>query len=150
MSAAADSMEGACHCGAVHFTLRLRQGLAGAARCNCSICRMRGAVVLFVPTADLAVTQGADRLSEYRFNTREARHYFCAVCGIYTHHQRRADPNQYCVNVACLAGVSPFDFAALPVVDGIHHPNDSPEGRGSPMKRVGTLRYEPSVPENAP
>lgn len=137
------SQSGGCHCGAVRFEVRFPGGEIHPARCNCSICRMRGAVVSFVALEDFALTQGADALSEYRFNTREARHYFCSVCGIYTHHQRRANPNQYCVNLACLDGVSPFDFAEMPVVDGIHHPNDSAAGPGSPMQHAGTLRYVP-------
>ncbi len=53
-----------------------------------------------------------------------AQHYFCSRCGIYTHHRRRSNPNQYGVNVACLKGVSPFDFADVPVIDGVNHPSD--------------------------
>jgi hypothetical protein len=41
------------------------------------------------------------------------------------------------VNVACLEGVSPFDFTEVPVVDGVHHPSDT--GGGS--RRIGTLRF---------
>ncbi len=136
-------LDGACHCGAVRFHVHLAQGLRPVARCSCSMCRMRGAVVVRVPLADLAVTDGADKLVQYRFNTREARHYFCGVCGIYTHHQRRSNPNQYSVNVACLEGVSPFDFADVPVVDGVNHPNDTAGGRGSAQTLAGMLRFEP-------
>jgi len=56
------------------------------------------------------------------------QHYFCSLCGIYTHHRRRSNPNRYGVNVACLKGVSPFDFADVPVIDGVNHPADN--GRG--------------------
>ena len=38
--------DGACHCGAVTFRVRLKGGLAAARRCNCSYCGMRGAVAL--------------------------------------------------------------------------------------------------------
>lgn len=41
------------------------------------------------------------------------------------------------MNVACLDGISPFDFAEVPVTDGINHPNDT----GGPARRAGTLRY---------
>ena len=37
---------GACHCGAVRFTVTLVDGLDNPRRCNCSLCRMRGAVVV--------------------------------------------------------------------------------------------------------
>ena len=36
--------EGGCHCGAVRLRLRLSDGLRTARRCDCSFCRMRGAV----------------------------------------------------------------------------------------------------------
>lgn len=135
--------EGACHCGAVRFHIHLDQGLRDVRRCTCSICRMRGAVAVAVPLMQFTLKAGADRLTQYRFNTREARHYFCSVCGIYTHHQRRSNPTQYSVNVACLADISPFDFAAVPVVDGVNHPHDGPGGRAAPARRIGTLRFEP-------
>ncbi len=53
------------------------------------------------------------------------------------HHRRRSNPSQYGVNVACLKGVSPFDFADVPVIDGDNHPAD--HGRGYEI--VGHLRF---------
>jgi hypothetical protein len=50
---------------------------------------------------------------------------------------RRLRPNQYGVNVACLKGVSPFDLADVPVIDGVNHPAD--QGRGYEI--VGHLRF---------
>jgi hypothetical protein len=135
--------EGACHCGAVRFTARLVEGgLNSARRCTCSICRMRGAVAVSAPLEDFQVTAGADRLSEYRFNTGTARHFFCSTCGIYTHHKRRSDPSLYGINAACLQGVSPFDFAEVPVVDGVNHVRDSDPG-GKP-RQIGVLRFVPT------
>jgi hypothetical protein len=133
---------GACHCGSVRFTVRLVEaGLKSARRCTCTICRMHGAVALAAPLEDLQVTAGEDRLTEYRFNTGVARHFFCSVCGIYTHHQRRSDPSLYAVNAACLEGLSPFDFAEVPVVDGINHVRDSGDPSGKP-RQIGVLRYD--------
>ncbi|MBF3332811.1 GFA family protein, partial [Leptospira borgpetersenii serovar Ballum] len=37
-------MNGQCHCGTVKFTVELTDGLNTARRCNCSYCRMRGAI----------------------------------------------------------------------------------------------------------
>ncbi|MDZ2287762.1 GFA family protein, partial [Klebsiella pneumoniae] len=82
------------------------------------------------------VVRGGDKLTEYRFNTGEAVHFFCSVCGIYTFHQRRSNPQQYGVNVACIDGVSPFDFPCVEVNDGVNHPKDGGGGV------VGYLRYE--------
>ena len=51
------------------------------------------------------IHEGADKLATYRFNTITAEHHFCSVCGIYTHHKRRSNPNELGINVACLEGV---------------------------------------------
>jgi hypothetical protein len=44
MNDAVMDFKGACHCGAVRFSVRLTDGLRSARRCTCSYCRMRGAV----------------------------------------------------------------------------------------------------------
>jgi len=134
------SLNGQCHCGAVKFRATLTDGFNTIRRCTCSLCRMRGAVAVSADLGGVEIVEGADNLASYRFNTGEAQHFFCKTCGIYTHHQRRSNPNQYGVNVACLEGVSPFDFATVPVLDGVNHPNDN-GGRG---RVVGTLRFDPS------
>ena len=135
----ASEFDGACHCGAVKFHVRLQDGLHSARRCTCSICRMRGAIAVSARVEDLTITAGEDLLTSYRFNTGVATHYFCSQCGIYTHHQRRSDPNQFGVNVACLEGVSPFDFKEVLVNEGVAHPLDSGEWRVA-----GVLRYTPA------
>ncbi len=71
-----------------------------------------------VPLANLRIVKGAEDLTLYQWNTRTAKHYFCATCGIYTHHQRRSNPNEYGFNVACLEGVDPFSLEPVPVGDG--------------------------------
>lgn len=55
---------------------------------------------------------GADVLTEYRFHTQTAQHYFCSVCGIYPFHRKRVTPDNYGINVHCLHG---FDPAGIPV-----------------------------------
>ena len=130
--------DGACHCGAVRFHVRLREGLRSARRCTCSYCRMRGAVAVTAALGDLEIRAGAEKLTLYQFNTGTAKHYFCSVCGIYTHHRRRSNPNEYGVNAACLEGVSPFDFEEVVVTDGINHPSD---GKGGGSDIVGVLKF---------
>ena len=115
---------GQCHCGAVRCEVELSDGLNSARRCTCSDCRMRGAIAVTAEVGGLDVVRGADVLTSYRFNMRTAEHFFCSRCGIYTHHQRRSTPGEYGMNVACLDGVSPFDFAEVPVMDGVNHPKD--------------------------
>jgi len=115
---------GFCHCGGVQFELDLPGGLQELRRCNCSMCRRRGAIVVSVPLDGIRITQGEDLLSLYQFNTGVARHYFCSRCGIYTHHLRRSNPNQYAVNVACLDGINPYELGEVEILDGINHPAD--------------------------
>ena len=133
-------IDGACHCGAVRLRVRLSNGLNSARRCTCSYCRMKGAVAVSADLGGVDVVSGAEALTVYQFNTMSAKHHFCSKCGIYTHHQRRSDPNQYGVNAAILAGVSPFDFAELPVMDGVNHPSDNAGG----PRVAGTLKFIPA------
>jgi len=132
----------ACHCKAVRFTVDLPDGLDKVNRCNCSLCRMRGAVVAWAWLDGVRVVQGADKLRLYTFNTGVARHYFCSDCGVYTHHQRRGDPNKYSVNVACIDGVSPFDFSDVPVYNGRDHGLDAKGARVDPVGRVTYESFE--------
>ncbi|MDJ1007785.1 MAG: GFA family protein [Paracoccaceae bacterium] len=133
-----ETREGGCHCGRVRFRATLPQGLASASRCSCSFCRMRGAVAVTALAADFEVLKGADALTLYQWGSRTARHYFCSVCGIYTHHRRRLDPAEMGVNLACLDGCSPFDLTEVPVFDGTRHPSDGHEER-----LAGLLRFTP-------
>ncbi len=131
---------GQCHCGAVRFEVTLAGGFSSVRRCACSYCRMRGAVVAMAETDGVTILQGEEMLTRYRFHTGTAEHFFCSICGIYTHHQRRSDPGRYAVNVACLDGVSPFDFKTIPVVDGVNHTSDT----GQPQRLAGELRFFPA------
>ncbi|WP_424942856.1 GFA family protein [Aliiroseovarius crassostreae] len=131
----ADHHKAACHCGAVQFEVALSDGLNSARRCDCSFCRMRGAVAVSAPLDGVRITKGAENLTLYQFGTGSAKHYFCKTCGIYTHHQRRSNPNEYGVNAACLEGVSPFDFSDVVVNDGVNHPSDGRSGI------AGVLRF---------
>lgn len=118
------SHKASCHCGEVEFELYLPNGLIELRRCDCSMCRRRGAVVTSAALNGINIIKGEDKLSLYQFNTFTAKHYFCRVCGIYTHHQRRSNPQQYGFNVACIEGVNPYKLGEIPVMDGINHPAD--------------------------
>ena len=115
---------GQCHCGSVQFEFDLARGLPQAQRCTCSFCCRRAAPNISVPLTALRITKGADTLALYTWNTGTAKHYFCKKCGIYTHHQRRADPNEYGVNLGCIEGQNPADYEPIPWTDGVNHPSD--------------------------
>ena len=118
-----ETLKGSCHCGAVKF--QVTTPVAPAGRCNCSLCRRKGA--LMTPpfeASQLTITQGEDALTLYQFNTRVARHFFCKHCGIYPFHQTRRDPKLWRVNIGCLEGIDPYtldaglaDGASLSVVE---------------------------------
>ncbi len=114
-----------CHCGAVELEINLPDGIVDPCRCNCSICRRKGTIMASVPLAGLKVVKGQEKLGLYQFDTKEAEHYFCLICGIYTHHKRRSNPNQYGINVGCLAGVDPYLIKGVKTSDGANnHPSD--------------------------
>jgi hypothetical protein len=108
---------------------------------------MRGAIAVSAQFGGITILAGEDALTEYSFNTGTAKHFFCSRCGIYTHHQRRSNPNQYGINVACLEGLSPFDFEQVPVMDGIAHPSDL--GPGAAAKSAGALRFSPTCDKDS-
>ena len=118
-----------CHCGAVALAADFPQGLASAARCDCSFCRRRGAAAVTALTSSLRVTKGMKNLSLYTWGTKTAKHYFCKTCGIYTHHQRRSDPSESGVNLGCIKGANPHShpetYGEIPWHDGVNHPSDT-------------------------
>jgi len=106
---------GGCHCGAVAFEVDAPATIV-ASDCNCSICRMSGYLHLIVPRSRFRLMQGADELTEYKFNTGTARHLFCSHCGVKSFYVPRSNPDGYSVNVRCLnpstverVEVEPFD-----------------------------------------
>ena len=113
-----------CHCGAVELRVKLSDGLATARRCDCSFCRRRGAAAVTVNLGDLEVVKSADNLTRYSFGTNTAKHHFCKTCGIYTHHQRRSNPNEYGVNMGGIDGVNPAEHEPIVWNDGVNHPSD--------------------------
>ena len=116
--------KGSCHCGSVEFELDLPDGLIDVRRCDCSLCRRRGAIAASISLEDINILKGKENLKLYQFNTKTAKHFFCSKCGIYTHHQRRSNPTQYGFNVACLDGVNPLKIQNIPTYDGVNHPAD--------------------------
>lgn len=96
---------GSCHCGGVRFQVDTDEPLDPYFRCDCSLCSRKGAVMGEAARSALKVTKGEDLLSVYRWNTGEARHYFCKVCGIYTHHVMRGATDRVGVNMGCIQGV---------------------------------------------
>jgi len=109
------------------------------------MCSRRGAVAVSAELKDIDFSQGEDKLTCYTFGTGVAQHYFCSICGIYTHHRRRSNPTQFGINLSCLEGQTPF-LESVPVLDGKNHPRDEKGGSGDDGKykgiEVGVLKFE--------
>ena len=104
------TLTGRCHCGAVRF--RIATDLPELTTCDCSICRRKNALMVKVHESKFELLAGADALTEYRFHSRTARHFFCSICGIYPFHRKRVTPDFMGINVFCLEG---FDPTGIPV-----------------------------------
>jgi hypothetical protein len=92
---------GSCHCGAVQFTVRVPQQIV-VSKCNCSICSACGFLHYIVPGNRFTLTTGGEVLTEYRFNTRQARHLFCSHCGVKAFYVPRSNPDGYSINANCV------------------------------------------------
>ena len=99
-----------CHCKAVE--LEVDTDLENIKQCNCSICKRKNAKMNLIPKKSIKIVKGEDNLSTYKFNTNLAEHFFCKTCGIYTHHNRRTDPNGVGINIGCIDEIDPFEYEA--------------------------------------
>jgi hypothetical protein len=113
-----DQVTSFCHCGAVELVLKMHNGFEELRRCNCSICSKKGSVVASIAIENLEITKGHDLLTEYSFCTHTAKHYFCSICGIYTHHRRRSKPHQYGINLSSINGVNIEDYLHVEYTEG--------------------------------
>jgi hypothetical protein len=73
--------------------------------CDCSGCRMRGALNHRVAAEDLRVLSPLEDLTLYQWHTKTARDYFCPTCGVQPFRRPRTAPELWTVNVRCLQGV---------------------------------------------
>ncbi len=113
-----------CHCGAIEAEITTPENLGKILRCNCSLCKRKGAVMSMVKNEDFKITKGADKLNFYQFHTKVAKHYFCSICGIYTHHNPRSNPKMTGFNLGCIDAVDTFNLKEIFINDGHNHPLD--------------------------
>jgi hypothetical protein len=82
-----------------------------------------------VPKSRFKLLSGSDVLVTYEFNTRTAKHLFCAVCGIKAFYVPRSHPEGYSVNARCLDEGSVKQMLVIPS-DGKNWERTYPMGRG--------------------
>ena len=126
---------GSCHCGAVRFEadLDLDEGIR---KCNCSFCWKLGYRKSFAGFEALRVTDGRDRMREYKASPSnwpegDINHYMCPTCGANIFSRGFLDAmggNFWAVNVACLDDVTDEELAAAPIIyeDGKRDRQDQP------------------------
>ena len=114
-----------CHCSGVELEIReTEEAMNRFLRCKCSLCKKKGYIMTFAPIADVKITKGEDKLKLYQYHTKVAEHYFCAECGIYTHHKMRSRPDTYGLNVGCIDDIDKFKLENVGLNDGQNHPMD--------------------------
>ncbi len=107
--------KGGCHCGAVAWEALLEDDVV-AHDCNCSMCEKTGFLHLIIPQSKFRLIAGEDALTEYRFNTGVAKHYFCKHCGVKSFYVPRSNPDGYSLNLRAMdraqfasVTIEPFD-----------------------------------------
>ncbi len=110
--------KGGCHCGAVRFEVMAADDIE-VSECTCSICRMTGYLHLIVPADRFRLTQGADKITTYSFNTGTAKHHFCSACGVKSFYVPRSHPDGFSVNARCLDD-GEVHAMRVDVFDGAH------------------------------
>ena len=93
--------EGGCHCGKVKWQIQAPAHLQ-THTCNCSICDINNYQHLIVPKQRFQLLTNTDSLSEYRFGSGQAKHYFCKTCGVKSFYIPRSNPDGVSVHARCL------------------------------------------------
>ena len=104
---------GGCHCGRVRFEV-LAPAKLEVADCNCSICRKSGYLHLIVPADRFTLISGREQLTTYTFNTRVAKHHFCAHCGVKSFYIPRSHPDGVSVNARCIDSDTVAELSVTP------------------------------------
>ena len=110
-----------CHCGAIEAEIDISENLEKVLRCNCSLCKRKGAIMSMVKNEAFRIIKGEGKLKLYQFHTKVAKHYFCSICGIYTHHNPRSNPSMTGFNLGCIDEIDTFGLKSN---DGHNHPLD--------------------------
>ena len=99
---------GGCHCKRVRWNLMLKTAIKDfeIIACNCSMCEKFAYLHIIVPKQNLEIESCADSLSNYQFNKKIAKHYFCKICGVKSFYVPRSNPNGVSMNANCIDDLS--------------------------------------------
>ena len=77
-----------------------------------------------VENENFNISKGSESLKIYQFHSKVAKHFFCSVCGIYTHHNPRSNPSMTGFNIGCIDDFDSTELDEVTVNDGQNHPLD--------------------------
>jgi hypothetical protein len=106
---------GGCHCGRVRF--EVEGALERVSECNCSICSKAAYLHWRVAPEQLRLITPWAELTNYKWGTGRASHYFCKNCGVAVLRHPRGAPEQFSVNARC---IDEFDSSSVEIahIDG--------------------------------
>jgi hypothetical protein len=104
--------KGSCHCGNIKF--QVEGTIEGAMSCNCSICQRKGALMWFVPRAQLQVLTPDENAATYTFNKHVIKHRFCPKCGMHPYGEGSDGKGNAsaAINIRCIEDI---DLEKIPV-----------------------------------
>ena len=115
-----EQVSGGCHCGAVRFEAEV--DASSGIECNCSYCSKAAPLLAFTTADKFAQTEGADQMTDYRFNKQVIAHLFCSQCGVSAFGRGKGPDGteMAAINLRCVDGIDlaaiekqPFNGAAL-------------------------------------
>lgn len=109
---------GSCHCGglAVEFDTAVPAGETEVRACQCSFCRMHGALVVSDPEGTVSFAEKTlGTMRRYTFGLNTADFLLCGNCGAYMGAAMRDGRGQYgIVNIRVLANRAEFTLPPRP------------------------------------
>lgn len=128
-------IDGACHCGNIHFVLRWpnSEPVIPVRKCGCTFCHKHAGSWTSHRNAELVVEiNDRSLVSNYEFGTKTADFCVCSVCGVVPFVLSEIDDKQYAVvNVNTFQESGNFSFSSAPTnFDG-----EDTEGRLKRRKR---------------
>ena len=59
-----------CHCGEIEAEINTSSNLNKIMRCNCSICKRKGAIMSMVKNEEFKIIKGVSKLKLYQFHSK--------------------------------------------------------------------------------
>jgi hypothetical protein len=112
---------GSCHCKEVRFSFFADEILDELYQCNCTLCLKKAIVMKPISKDHFTLQNGHSNLYLYEWNKKIAKHFFCKICGVYTHHVRRREPSQISINIMCVDDILITPETKINLIDGASH-----------------------------